>query len=53
MASVDRIINEYEADGEIGMGGGNQNARRKLTPVLFRQSQIPNDLTWDRIQTTM
>jgi hypothetical protein len=39
-------------DGEIGVmiGSGNRSTRRKPAPVPLCLSQIPNDLTWDRVR---
>jgi hypothetical protein len=43
------IDDECGAIGGIGIGKGNQSARRKLVPVPLCPQQIPHDLTWDRI----
>jgi hypothetical protein len=47
----DRMINEYEADGWMKTGRGNQSNRRKPAPVPLSAPQIPHDLTLDRTRS--
>jgi hypothetical protein len=44
----DRVINEYGALGEMGIGKGNQSTERKPASVPFCPLQIPHDMTWDQ-----
>jgi hypothetical protein len=40
--------------GEVGgmkIGKGNRNTRRKPAPVPFYPPQIPDDVSWVRIET--
>jgi hypothetical protein len=42
------MIDEYGTFGEMRIGRGNRNTRRKPVPVPLCPLQIPHDLTWER-----